>query len=124
MKHIYNAPTREMARLELEKFAAKWQGKYPYAIRSWQDNWEELTVFFNFPIEIRKIIYTTNLIENLNGKVRKYTKNKLSFPTDEALKKSVYLALRQISNKWTQPVQNWGIVLNQFLTIFENRLMI
>ena len=124
MKHIYNAPTREMARLELEKFAAKWQGKYPYAIRSWQDNWEELTVFFDFPLEIRKIIYTTNLIENLNGKVRKYTKNKLSFPTDEALKKSVYLALRQISNKWTQPVQNWGIVLNQFLTIFENRLMI
>lgn len=124
MKHIYNAPTREMARLELEKFAVKWQAKYPYAIRSWQDNWEELTVFFDFPIEIRKIIYTTNLIENLNGKVRKYTKNKLSFPTDEALKKSVYLALRQISNKWTQPVQNWGIVLNQFLTIFENRLMI
>lgn len=124
MKHIYNAPTREMARLELEKFAAKWQGKYPYAIRSWQDNWEELTVFFNFPIEIRRIIYTTNLIENLNGKVRKYTKNKLSFPTDEALKKSVYLALRQISNKWTQPIQNWGLVLNQFLTIFENRLMI
>lgn len=124
MKHIYNAPTREMARLELEKFAAKWQAKYPYAIRSWQHNWEELTVFFDFPLEIRRIIYTTNLIENLNGKVRKYTKNKLSFPTDEALKKSVYLALRQISNKWTQPVQNWGIVLNQFLTIFENRLMI
>lgn len=124
MKHIYNAPTREMARIELEKFAAKWQVKYPYAIRSWQGNWEELTVFFDFPLEIRRIIYTTNLIENLNGKVRKYTKNKLSFPTDEALKKSVYLALRQISNKWTQPVQNWGIVLNQFLTIFENRLMI
>lgn len=124
MKYIYNAPTREMARLELEKFAAKWQGKYPYATRSWQDNWDELTVFFNFPIEIRRIIYTTNLIENLNGKVRKYTKNKLSFPTDEALKKSVYLALMQISNKWTQPIQNWGLVLNQFLTIFENRLMI
>src|SRR5690606_41514440 len=70
MKYIYNAPTREMARLELEKFAAKWQGKYPYATRSWQDNWDELTVFFNFPIEIRRIIYTTNLIENLNGKVR------------------------------------------------------
>lgn len=124
MKHIYNAPTREMARLELEKFAGKWQGKYPYAIRSWQDNWEELTVFFDFPLEIRRIIYTTNLIENLNGKIRKYTKNKLSFPTDEALKKSVYLAIRQISNKWTQPIQNWGLVLNQFLTIFDNRLMI
>nr|WP_227871595.1 IS256 family transposase [Flavobacterium kingsejongi] len=93
MKLIYNAPTKQAAKASLEDFAIKWNDKYPYAVKSWTENWEELTVFFDFPIEIRKIIYTTNLIENLNGKIRKYTKNKLSFPTDEAVLKSVYLAL-------------------------------
>ena len=122
MKLIYNAPNRELAKQELERFAGKWEKKYPYAIQSWRNNWEELTVFFDFPMEIRKIIYTTNLIENLNGKVRKYTKNKLVFPTDDALKKSVYLSLMQIARKWTQPVQNWGLILNQFITIFANRV--
>lgn len=79
LKNIYNAPTKEAAEMELDNFEQKWGAKYPYAIRSWRNNWEELTVFFDFPVEIRKIIYTTNLIENLNGKIRKYTKNKLSF---------------------------------------------
>jgi len=73
-----------------------------------------LTAFFDFNAEIRKIIYTTNLIENLNGKIRKYTKNKLSFPTDEALKKSVYLAIAEIEKKWNQPIWNWGMVLINF----------
>ncbi|WP_103867630.1 IS256 family transposase [Aquimarina sp. I32.4] len=124
MKHIYNAPNKEMAKVELEKFAKKWNNKYPYAVQSWQRNWEELTVFFDFPLEIRKIIYTTNLIENLNGKIRKYTKNKMAFPTDDALKKSVYLALMQITKKWTAPIPNWGLILNQFLTIFEKRVQL
>ena len=124
MKHIYNAPNKEMAALELERFAEKWNNKYPYAVQSWQRNWEELTVFFDFPLEIRKIIYTTNLIENLNGKIRKYTKNKMAFPTDDALKKSVYLVLMQITKKWTQPIHNWGLILNQFLTIFEKRVQL
>jgi len=75
-------------------------------------------------LEIRKIIYTTNLIENLNGKIRKYTKNKMAFPTDDALKKSVYLSLMQISKKWTQPIHNWGLILNQFLVIFEKRVQL
>lgn len=91
---------------------------------SWRENWDELTVFFDFPVEIRQIIYTTNLIENLNGKIRKYTKNKLSFPTDDAVMKSVYLALREASKKWTMPIRNWGMILNQFLTIFGNRVKI
>jgi len=81
-------------------------------------------VFFDFPLEIRKIIYTTNLIENLNGKIRKYTKNKMVFPTDDSLKKSVFLSLMQISKKWTQPIHNWGLILNQFLAIFENRVQL
>lgn len=124
MKLIYDAPTKQAARAALEDFAGRWNHKYPYAIKSWEDNWEELTVFFDFPVEIRKIIYTTNLIENLNGKIRKYTKNKLSFPTDEAVLKSVFLALREATKKWTMPIPNWGLILNQFLTIFENRVQL
>jgi len=122
MKSIYNAPTKQAAEASLNDFSDKWNSKYSYAIKSWRDNWEELTVFFEFPLEIRKIIYTTNLIENLNGKIRKYTKNKLSFPTDEAVMKSVYLAVRETTKKWSMPIRNWGVVLNQFLTIFENRV--
>jgi transposase-like protein len=124
MKQIYDAPTKQAAKAALEQFAAKWNHKYPYAIKSWEDNWDELTVFFDFPLEIRKIIYTTNLIENLNGKIRKYTKNKLSFPTDDAVLKSVFLALREASKKWTMPIHNWGLILNQFLTIFEKRVQL
>jgi transposase-like protein len=121
LKQIYTASNKEMARAALEDFKEKWNTKYTYAVDSWYRNWEELTVFLDFPVEIRKIIYTTNLIENLNGKIRKYTKNKLSFPTDDAVKKSVYLALNQITKKWTQPIRNWGIILSQFMAIFENR---
>ncbi|MBO9573680.1 MAG: IS256 family transposase, partial [Chitinophagaceae bacterium] len=124
MKEIYGAPTKEAAAAALNDFEQKWAGKYAYAIRSWKENWEELTVFFDFPIDIRQIIYTTNLIENLNGKIRKYTKNKLSFPNDDAVLKSVYLALREASKKWTMPIRNWGIVLNQFLIIFGDRLKV
>ena len=122
LKNVYNAPSKDAASSELDIFAHKWGTKYPYAIRSWPNNWDELTSFFDFPLEIRKIIYTTNLIENLNGKIRKYTKNKLSFPTDDALKKSVYLAINEIEKKWTQPVHNWGLIFNQFLVIFGERL--
>lgn len=122
MKHIYTAPNRQAAQQALEDFAKKWQSKYSYAIKSWRENWDELTVFFDFPLEIRKIIYTTNLIENLNGKIRKYTKNKMSFPTDDAVMKSVFLALRESTKKWTMPIHNWGIILNQFMLIFDQRL--
>jgi len=122
MKHIYTAPNKEAAQAALEDFKTKWNSKYSYAVESWYRNWDELTVFLDFPVEIRRIIYTTNIIENLNGKIRKYTKNKLSFPTDEAVKKSVYLALREVTKKWTQPIRNWGIILNQFMTIFTDRI--
>jgi putative transposase len=122
MKNIYNAVNKEMAALELDKFADKWGSKYAYAIRSWRNNWEDLTSYFEFPLEIRKIIYTTNIIENMNGKIRKYTKNKLSFPNDDAIKKTVYLSLMEIQKKWSYPINNWGIVVNQFLCIFDGRL--
>ncbi len=103
MKYVYAAPTREAALSALNDLEQKWNSKYAYAIKSWRTNWDELTVFFDFPLEIRKIIYTTNLIENLNGKIRKYTKNKLSFPNDEAILKSVYLALREASKNGPCP---------------------
>lgn len=122
MKLVYTAPNKQAAAAALEDFAQKWESKYGYAIKSWRENWDELTVFFDFPLEIRKIIYTTNLIENLNGKIRKYTKNKMSLPTDEAVLKSVYLAINEATKKWSMPIRNWGIILNQFNLIFDKRL--
>ena len=122
MKGIYTAPNRDAAQLALDQLEAKWGQKYGYAIKSWRENWEELTAFLDFPLEIRKIIYTTNIIENLNGKIRKYTKNKLSYPTDEAVLKSVFLAVVEATKKWTMPIRDWGMILNQFMIMFENRL--
>ena len=124
LKAVYAAPTKQAAAAALDDLEKKWDSKYSYAIKSWRENWEELTVFFEFPLEIRKIIYTTNLIENLNGKIRKYTKNKLSFPTDDAVMKSVFLAVNEATKKWNMPIRNWGIILNQFLAIFENRVKV
>jgi len=122
MKNIYNATNTEVAALALDELEKNWGNKYLYAIKSWRANWNELTAFLEFPAEIRKIIYTTNIIENLNGKIRKYTKNKLSFPTDEAIMKSVYLAVNESTKKWTMPIRDWGIIYGQFLIIFEDRI--
>jgi transposase-like protein len=122
MKEIYTAANRDVAQLALDQLETKWGQKYGYAIKSWRDNWEELTAFLDFPLEIRKIIYTTNIIENLNGKIRKYTKNKLSYPTDEAVLKSVFLAVMEATKKWTMPIRDWGMILNQFMIMFENRI--
>ncbi|MFN8865291.1 MAG: IS256 family transposase [Flavobacteriales bacterium] len=122
MKAIYNAPNRDAAALALDHLEDKWGAKYGYAIKSWRANWTELTAFLDFPLEIRKIIYTTNVIENLNGKIRKYTKNKMSFPTDDAVLKAVYLSIHEATKKWTMPIRNWGTILNQFVIMFENRI--
>ena len=122
MKKIYGAPTKQSAEAAFKDFAMTWEDKYPYSVQSWRTNWDELTTFFSFPLEIRKIMYTTNLIENLNGKIRKYTKNKLSFPTDESVMKSVYLAIREATRKWSKPIHNWGVITNQFIIIFGERL--
>jgi transposase-like protein len=124
MKDIYGAPNRDAALHALDALDKKWNSKYSYAIKSWRSNWDELTVFFDFPLEIRKIIYTTNLIENLNGKIRKYTKNKMSFPTDDAVLKSTFLAVQEATKKWTMPIRDWGTILNQFIIIFEERLIL
>ncbi len=96
----------QAAEQALNDFEYKWESKYSYAIQSWRNNLDELNVFFEFPPEIRKIIYTSNLIENLNGKIRKYAKNKMSFPIDDAMIKSVYLTLKEAIKKWTTFPQN------------------
>lgn len=121
LKDVYAATNREAAEDALATMDGKWGNKYRLAIQSWQDNWANLTAFFDYPMEIRKIIYTTNTIENLNRGIRKYTKTKVQFNEDQAAIKAVYLAIANIEKKWSMPIQNWGIVLHQFLTIFDHR---
>jgi len=121
LKNVYTAPNKEAAQQALSAFAAKWEAKYKHAIISWKTNWENLTSYFEFPMEIRKIIYTTNTIENVNRGIRKYVKTKVQFTDDMAAQKAVYLALVNIEKKWNATLQNWGLILHQFLTIFENR---
>ena len=124
LKHVYAAPNKAAAAEAFKGFADKWEGKYRHAIQSWITNWENLTNYFDFPLEIRKIIYTTNSIENLNRGIRKYTKTKVQFPDDQAAEKAVYLAIMNIEKKWSMPLHNWGLVLHQFATIFEDRCRI
>ena len=121
LKQVYGAPSRDLAEHELEEFSKKWSPKYGYAIQSWRNNWTDLTSYFDFPVEIRKIMYTTNTIENLNRGIRKYTKSKVQFPDDQAAEKAVYLAITNIEKKWNMALRNWGLVLHQFVTIFGNR---
>lgn len=121
LKNIYGAVNRQQAETALEDFDKNWGTKYKHAIGSWRTNWDNLTNYFDFPMEIRKIIYTTNTIENLNRGIRKYTKTKVQFPDDASALKAVYLAITNIESKWSSPLQNWGFILHQFLTIFEHR---
>lgn len=124
MKEIYHAATLQAAEQALENFEKKWNHKYTYAVRSWRNNWVELTQFFDYPLEIRKIVYTTNVIESLNRGIRKYTKTKSVFPHDQAALKAVYLAIANIEKKWTLPIRDWGMILQQFLIKFEDRCRI
>lgn len=124
MKHIYQAVNVEQAAEALETLDAKWGQKYPHAIQSWRRNWTELTTFFDYPMAIRKIIYTTNVIESFNSMIRRQTAKKTIFPTDDAVFKSIFLALIKINKKWEKTIWNWGIIANQFLIKFENRCRI
>lgn len=121
LKTVYAAINIEIALEQLAKLKEKWQSKYKYAITSWEENWENLSNYFEYPLELRKIIYTTNTIENLNRGIRKYTKTKTQFPNENAATKSIYLSITNIEQAWTMPITNWGLILNQYLIIFENR---
>ena len=124
LRLVYGAINKEAAHDALEDFAAKWGSKYAYAIKSWRDNWEALTAYFEYPMEIRRIIYTTNTIESLNSGVRKYTKTKTVFPDDQSALKAVYLAVNNIQQKWVMTIRDWGMIVNQFIIKFEDRCRI
>jgi putative transposase len=114
LRTIYTAATIEEAEIRLTEFDAKWGAEYPSIVQSRQCNWPRIVTFFDYPAEIRKAIYTTNAIESVNMSLRKVTKNRGSFPNGDALVKLYYLALRNISKKWTMPIQNWRAALNRF----------
>ena len=122
LKTIYQAASAELAEQALLDFSEKWDAKYPMISQSWWRHWENLTTFFNFPPEIRKVIYTTNAVESLNSSFRKILKTKGSFPNDEAVFKLIYLAFKNIAKKWTRPIVNWPLALNQFAILFPDRL--
>ena len=122
LKRIYQATTEEQALIALTEFSEKWDDKYPQISRSWQAHWENLNTLFAYPEDIRKAIYTTNAIESLNSVIRKATKKRKVFPTEDSAKKVVYLAIRQASEKWTMPIRNWKTALNRFMILFEDRL--
>ncbi len=124
LKPVYKAATKDLAEVNLASLAEKWSKKYPVVIRSWQDNWHKLSTYFKYPEHIRRIIYTTNTIEGFHRQVRKVTKNKGVFPNDDALLKLVYLAHRNISKKWTQPLQNWSLTASQLSIHFEGRMIL
>lgn len=122
LKKVYKAATREEAEMQLLHLGESWNQKYAMAVRSWENNWEELATFLNYPAEIRRLIYTTNTIEGYNRQLRKVVKNKAAFPSAEAARKLLYLVHRNIAKKWTRPLFDWPKILNQLAIRFEQRL--
>ena len=122
LKKVYGAVNLEAAEYALEEFREKWNNKYPSILRSWDRGWAELTTFFEYPQEIRHLIYTTNSVEAYHRMVRKFTKSKAIFPTDDSIKKVVFLSVKEITKKWTMPVRDWGMAHSQFVIFFADRL--
>ncbi len=122
LKTIYRAPTLEQATANLHRLGETWGGQYAIAVKSWENNWDDLSTFFDYPAEIRRIIYTTNTVEAYHRQIRRVTKTKSSFPTPEAARKLLYLATVDIQRKWTRPLWNWPQVLNQLGIRFDDRI--
>ncbi len=123
LKQIYQASTIEQARLKLEEFEGRWSDKYPHIGRSWRANWDELMTYFEYPVEIRKLLYTTNIIESVNSKLRKATDGKRVFPSDESLLKSLYIVAMELERKWSKkPITRWGRIYGQLSILFEGRI--
>ena len=123
LKKIYGAVNLDDAEFAREEFREKWDKKYPAILRSWDDNWAELTTFFEYPEEIRHLIYTTNAVEAYHRMVRKFTKAKAIFPTDDSIRKVIFLSTKEISKKWTMPVRSWGLAHSQFVIFFADRFV-
>ncbi|MFB1449520.1 IS256 family transposase [Yersinia pestis] len=122
LKMVYQAPTEEAALMALDKFAEAWDDKYPQISKSWRTHWENLNTFFGYPPDIRKAIYTTNAIESLNSVIRQAIKKRKVFPTDDSVRKVIYLAIRDVSKKWSMPIQNWRLAMSCFIIEFGDRL--
>ncbi len=122
MKPIYKAVNEDLALEALVEFDEKWGKKYPYAVKTWHNNWDGIKTMFEYSPEIRHVIYTTNTIEDFNNGVKRVTKTKSSFVSDESLFKLLYLVSQDITKKWTMPIPNWSLILNQLLIYFEERL--
>ena len=122
LKPIYKAATEDLALLALEDLSNRWSAKYPLSVKSWQANWPELSTMFKYPPEIRKLIYTTNAIENFNRQLRKVTKTKSAFVSDGALMKVLYLATMNITEKWSMPIRDWGMILDNLMVYFGDRI--
>jgi len=122
LKPIYTATNIDDAEYQLEVFREKYDKKYPYILKSWDENWVELSVFFKYPDAVRRLIYTTNPVEGFHRMLRKYTKTKTMFPTDDALVKSIYMSIQEINKKWTMAVAGWTEIWGQFTIFFEGRL--
>jgi putative transposase len=121
LKKIYQSSTRELACQALDDFELTWGDKYAAIVKSWRQNWEKITPFLDFPLEIRKVIYTTNIVESLNATLRKAVRNRGHFSTEDSLMKVLYLAIRGVSKKWTLPVRDWKLALNRFAIMFPGR---
>jgi len=121
MRPIYTATTVEAAELALDRFAQSWEARYPMSVAAWRNHWDELTTFFKYPVELRRMIYTTNAIESLHSQMRKNISNRKVFPNDEAVIKILFLNIRNFANRWTKR-QGWDIVMNQLMMIFGDRL--
>ena len=122
LKLVYRSATEEDALLALDRFGEKWDEKYPLISKSWRNHWGNLNTLFNYPEENRKAIYTTNAIESLNSVIRKATKRRKLFPTDDSAKKVIYLAVQAASKNWTMPIRNWRLAMTRFMIEFEDRL--
>ncbi len=122
LRAIYTSPTAEAAEVALDAFEVTWSERYPMAARGWRRGWEQIIPFFSYPAPIRKVIYTTNAIESLNAQLRKVTRKRGSFPTEESVKKVIYLAMSRVSKRWSRPISNWPAALNYFSITFEGRL--
>lgn len=122
LKAIYQAPSEEDALYHLEEFKENWNKKYPQIAKSWEDNWAALSAYFKYPAEVRRLIYTTNAVEGFHRMLRKYTKTKTVFPSDDSLRKSIFLSIQEISKKWSMPIRDWGIIMGQLSIFFEERL--
>jgi putative transposase len=122
LKTVYQAPTEAAALMALDSFADAWDDKYPQISKSWRAHWENLNTFFNYPPDIRKAIYTTNAIESLNSVIRAAIKKRKVFPTDDSVRKVIYLAIKDASKKWSMPIQNWRLAMSRFIIEFGDRL--